>query len=176
MNITLIPVFTIVAKDDLFERLFSGERRFKPGHSYLMKGKKVDKAYQHFADHVNRDHEGLQITRQHPDHLDTSSMKKRPRVIWLSTTLGTDYVDPQNLGSLTNIIHEFVESNEKTVIFMDGIEYLMINNDFPRIIKFLEYVNEIVMKSKSILFLTIDERAFDEKELALLERNLEIIA
>lgn len=176
MNILLAPILNVVAKDELFDALFSGVRRFKPGRTYLMKGKKVEKAYQHFADLVNRNHKGLQITRQHPDHIDTSILKVRPRIIWLSTTLGTDYVDPQNLGNLTSIIHEFVEHNEETTIFIDGLEYLMINNDFSRVIKFLEYVNEIVMKEGSILFLAIDERAFDEKELALLERNVEVMA
>jgi hypothetical protein len=165
----------MVAKDDLFERLFSGEIRFKPGHSFLIEGKDVGKAFGYFADLVNRDHKGLQITRQHPDHLATSSLKERPRVIWLSTTLGKDYVDPQNLGNLTGIINEFTENNKQSVILMEGLEYLMISNDFQRIIRFLEYVNEIVMRNKSILFLAIDERAFGDKELALLERNLEII-
>jgi hypothetical protein len=175
MNLLLMAVLMVARKDDLFESLFSGEGRFRVGHSYLIKGKKLDKAFQYFADLVNRGYHGLQITRQHPDHVDALNLKTRPRVIWLSTTLGTDYVDPHNLGSLTSTIHEFVKSNEKTAIFMDGLEYLMINNDFSRIIKFIEYVNEIVMQEKSILFVAIDERAFEEKELALLERNVEVV-
>lgn len=166
----------MVARDDLFERLFSGEQRFKPGHSFLIKGKKVGKAFGYLADLMNRDYKGLYVTRQHPDHLDTSNMKERPRIIWLSTTLGKDYVDPQNLGNLTAMINKFTEDNEKSVILMDGLEYLMISNDFQRIISFLEYVNEIVMRNRSVLFLAIDERAFDEKQLALLERNMEIVA
>lgn len=175
MNPLLISVLMVSKRDDLFESLFSGEGRFRLGRSYLVKGKRMDKAFECFAGLVNRGYEGLQITRQHPDHLDTSGMRTRPRVIWLSTTLGRDYVDPHNLGNLTSIIHEFVENKEKTAIFMDGLEYLMINNDFSRIIKFIEYVNEIVMQKKSILFLAIDERAFEERELALLERNVEVL-
>ncbi len=176
MRTNLITVLTKVFKDDLFEELFSGESKFRPGHSYLIKGKKTEKAFQHFADLVNRGFEGLQITRQHPDHVEMTKFEKSPKIIWLSTTLGKDYVDPHNLGSLTTMIHEFVESNEKTVIFVDGLEFLMINNDFSRIIKFIEYVNETVMQNKAVLFLAIDERVFDERELAILERNLEIVA
>jgi hypothetical protein len=176
MRTNLLPVLTKVFKDNLFEALFSGESKFKPGHSYLIKGRRIDKAFQHFADLVNRDFEGLHITRQHPDHVDQTRFKKHPKVIWLSTTLGKDYVDPHNLGSLTTLIHEFVEGNEKTVVFVDGLEYLMINNDFSRIIKFIEYVNETVMQNKAVLFLAIDERVFEEKELAILERNLEIVS
>jgi hypothetical protein len=176
MRTNLVPVIATVFKDDLFESLFSGENKFRPGHSYLIKGRKMDRAFQHFADLVNRDFEGLFITRQHPDHIKKGSFKKTPKVIWLSTTLGKDYVDPHNLGSLTSMIHEFVEDNEKTVIFVDGLEYLMINNDFSRIIKFIEYVNETVMQNNSVFFLAIDERVFKERELAILERNLKIVS
>ncbi len=176
MRTTLIPLIGKVFKDDLFESLFSGESTFKPGHTYLIKGRKLDKALQHFADLVNRGFEGLYITRQHPDHIAKSRFRNQPKVIWLSTTLGKDYVDPHNLGSLTSMIHEFVESGEKTVIFLDGLEYLMINNDFSRIIKFIEYVNETVMQNKSVLFLAIDERVFEERELAILERNVKVVS
>lgn len=176
MRMSIIPLTGKVFKDDLFEELFSGESKFKPGRSYLIKGRKTDKALQHFADLVNRGYEGLHITRRHPDHVDKSMFQKRPKIIWLSTTLGKDYVDPHNLGSLTTMIHEFVEGNEKSVVFVDGLEFLMINNDFSRIIKFIEYVNETVMQSSSVLFLAIDERVFEERELAILERNLEIVS
>lgn len=173
---TFIPVIGKAFRDELFEALLSGESTFKPGHTYLIKGRKLDKALQHFTDLVNRGFEGLYITRQHPDHIVKSSFKNQPRVIWLSTTLGKDYVDPHNLGSLTSMIHEFVESSERTVIFIDGLEYLMINNDFSRIIKFIEYVNETVMQNKSVLFLAIDERVFEERELAILERNVKVVS
>ncbi len=165
----------MVYGDELFDALFSGESKFRPGHSYLVKGRQMAKGFQHFADLVNRGFEGLHITRQHPNHIEKTRFKRKPRIIWLSTTLGKNYVDPHNLGSLTSMIHEFVESNEKTVIFVDGLEYLMINNDFSRIIKFIEYVNETVMQNNSVFFLAIDERVFEEKELAILERNLEIV-
>jgi hypothetical protein len=176
MRTYLLPVLAKVFKDDLFEELFSGESKFRPGHSYLIKGRKTERALQFFVDLVNRGFEGLHITRQHPDHVDQSRFEKSPKVIWLSSTLGKNYVDPHNLGSLTTMIHEFVESNEKSVIFVDGLEFLMINNDFSRIIKFIEYVNETVMQNKAVLFLAIDERVFEERELAILERNLEIVS
>jgi hypothetical protein len=176
MRTHLLPVLAKVFKDNLFEELFSGESKFRPGHSYLIKGRKTERALQFFVDLVNRGFEGLHITRQHPDHVDQRKFENSPKVIWLSSTLGKDYVDPHNLGSLTAMIHEFVESSEKSVIFVDGLEFLMINNDFSRIIKFIEYVNETVMQNKAVLFLAIDERVFVERELAILERNLEIVS
>ncbi len=92
----------------------------------------------------------------------------------MSTTHGKSYVDPHNLGSLTNIMSRFVESGVKTVIMLDGMEYLLVNNDFARLLKFVEYINELVMQNKALLIITIDQRALDEREMALLERNAEV--
>ena len=57
------------------------------------------------------------------------------------------------------------------MILLDGIEYLMINNEFARILHFLEYVNEQIALRRAALILSVDERAFDAKELAYIERN-----
>ncbi|MFQ6061520.1 MAG: DUF835 domain-containing protein, partial [Thermoplasmata archaeon] len=88
--------------------------------------------------------------------------------------LGKDYVDPHNLGSLTNLINRFVEDGARTVILLDGLEYLMVNNDFSRLLNFIEYINEIVMQKKSLLLISIDQRALEARDLALLERNTKV--
>ena len=97
------------------------------------------------------------------------------RSIWLSTTLGNDYIDPHNLNALTNEIVQHVESGGKATILLDGLEYLMINNDSPRIWKFLEYLNDVVAQNTAILIISIDERTFIPRDLALLERSAVVL-
>src|SRR2546426_521482 len=63
------------------------------------------------------------------------------------------------------------EEGPRAVILLDGIEYLMINNDFARILHLLEYVNEQIALHRAAMILSVDERAFDAKELAYIERN-----
>lgn len=43
------------------------------------------------------------------------------------------------------------------------------------VVKVITDINELIMVNKSILFVPINPKAFSEKELALLERNFEII-
>jgi archaellum biogenesis ATPase FlaH len=80
-------------------------------------------------------------------------------------------VDPHNLNALTNLIHGFMESTRRTIILLDGLEYLRLNNDAQRVLKFVEGLDEIVMQRQGVLLLSLDDRAFDPKELAFLERN-----
>ncbi len=179
--IELIPplimlLFVQVTTDDLFNKLAFGESKddIEAGHTYVIKEQKPTKAYSHFWKKLDEGHKGLLITRQHPDHVNKMFGPTQLKILWLSTTLGKTYVDPHNLGSLTNIISRFADSEEKTVIMLDGIEYLLVNNDFQRVLKFIEYLNEIVMDKKSTFLISIDPRALDERELALLERNAEV--
>ncbi len=113
----------------------------------------------------------MYITRQHPNHVLRAHAGKEIRVVWLSTTLGRDYVDPHNLNSLSNLVANFVSDGSRAVILLDGLEYLMINNDFPRILHFLEFLNEQVAMKRATLILSVDERVFDSKQLAYIERN-----
>lgn len=36
------------------------------------------------------------------------------------------------------MIHEFVENSEKSTAYVDGLEYLMMDNDFSRTVRFVE--------------------------------------
>lgn len=177
MNFPL-TVFLVgqVSSDDLLNKLVFGESKedIRPGYTYVIKEQKPSKAYAHFWHKIENGYKGLLITRQHPDHVEKRHGPGELKILWLSTTLGKSYVDPHNLGSLTNIINRFVEDSSKTVILLDGIEYLLVNNDFGRLLKFIEYLNEMVMNKKSLLLISIDPRALDEKELALVERNAEV--
>ncbi len=163
-------------EDEIFESLLLGRRRnFEDGKAYLLKERKPVKGIQHFLTLVKGGYSGLLITRQHPDHVKSREDDWNARIVWLSTTLGRDYVDPHNLGNLTNIVSAFLEESPKSTILLDGLEYLMINNDFPRILKFIEYIHEIVMQRKAVFLISLDERAFEDRELALLERNVEMM-
>ncbi len=159
-------------EDDLLKALLFGKQKdLEEGRTYLTKERKPERALAYFRKAVESGFRPLYVTRQHPNHVLKAHAGREIRVVWLSTTLGKDYVDPHNLNSLTNLVSNFVSDGPRAVILLDGLEYLMINNDFPRILHFLEYVNEQVAMKRAILILSVDDRAFEPKELALIERN-----
>jgi len=170
------PLLLASGEDELLKSLlFAKKRDLEEGRAYLVKERKPDRALQYFRRTIDRGFRPLLVTRQHPNHIERLWSGKEVRVVWLSTTLGKDYVDPHNLNSLTNLIANFMADGEHGVILLDGIEYLMMNNDFARILHFLEYVTEQVAIRRAILLVSIDDRAFDPKELALIERNLAVL-
>ncbi len=163
-------------EDDLFNSLLFGRRReLEDGRSYVVKERKPERGLALFLSLVEKGYRPLFVTRQHPNHVVSSHAGKDVRVMWLSTTLGKDYVDPHNLNSLTHVISEHIAAGGKAAILLDGLEYLMINNDAPRVFKFLEFLNEQVAQTPTILLISVDERTFEPKELALVERNAVVI-
>lgn len=165
-----------VDEDELFRQLAFGEPpRLEGGRSYLVKERKPGKAWDLFDRMLTDGYEGVYVTRQHPNHVESAHGSRALKVVWLSTTLGRDYVDPHNLSALTNLIHGFVDASRRAIILIDGLEYIRLNNDADRVLKFIEYLDEIVMHRQGILILSLDARAFDARELAFIERNCVVI-
>src|SRR2546427_9348973 len=159
-------------EDDLFARLLFGrDKELEDGRSYLVKERKPERSLSLFLSTMERGYRPLLVTRQHPNHLRKAHLGVDIRSIWLSTTLGNDYIDPHNLNALTNEILAHIGGGGKSVVLLDGVEYLMINNDPPRLWKFVEYVNEVVAQTSAVLLISVDDRAFEPRGLALLERN-----
>lgn len=175
----VIPLISKPEIDDnkLFRELFGEQVTFKleRGMSYIIKEKRNERGMDLFMKQIAEGYTGLYITRHHPKHISKNYLTNGMTIIWLSTTLGANYIDPHNLSTLFNTIKTFVEKNEKCIIFLDGIEYLMINNVYIRIVKLIEHIKEMMVQSNSILLISLDERAFEPKELSLLEKGLKPI-
>ncbi len=86
-----------------------------------------------------------------------------------------DHHNPTSIGTLVTVISSFIERYRKCVVLIDGLEYLVINNGFQQVLRFVEHINEQVMQSASTVIIPISPSAFSEQELALLERNIEVI-
>ena len=163
-------------EDELFTSLLFGRRKeLEDGRSYVVKEKKPDIGLALFLSLVEKGYRPLLITRQHPNHVRKAHIGVDIRAIWLSTTLGNDYIDPHNLNALTNEILAHIGGGGKSVVLLDGVEYLMINNDPPRLWKFVEYVNEVVAQTSAVLLISVDDRAFEPRDMALLERNAVVL-
>jgi len=165
------------SEDENYIELFLNSKRYEleEGISYIVKEKRNVKGMELFTKSIARGYHGLYITRQHPKHVTKNHQTDGMEIIWLSTTLGKNYVDPHNLAALISKIKSFVEKNESSIILIDGIEYLMINNEYIRLIRFIEQIKELTANMNFIFLISVDEDAFESKEMSFLERGLKPI-
>jgi two-component system cell cycle response regulator len=146
------------------------------GVCYLIEEKKPDLSYRLFEMLLQEGLPGLVITRQYPERVRRERGIRDSRILWLSHTPGDDYHNPTAIGTLAKTIGKFIEGHGgECVILLDGIEYLIINNGFLQTLMFVEHVNEFVMQRRALVLLPVSPDALEEKELALLERNVEVV-
>ncbi|MFY9605645.1 MAG: DUF835 domain-containing protein, partial [Thermoplasmata archaeon] len=82
---------------------------------------------------------------------------------------------PTAIGILMGHIRAFVESQVKTTVVLDGLEYLITLNTYDRMLQFMHQLRDVVVTNDCILLVPLDPRTLGQRELALLERNMETI-
>ena len=160
----------------------SRKYNFTQGRTYVVEESPPDISFDAFVNIVSTSVEGskkpvgLAISRQHPDLIRQKYGLEATPILWLATRTGDEVIAPTNLGILTHTLIKFVEENPAGVILLDGLEYLVSNNDFNKVLRIIDQVHDHISQSKATMIIPVDPRAFSQKELALLEHNMEKIA
>ncbi|MCJ7516705.1 MAG: DUF835 domain-containing protein [Methanomassiliicoccales archaeon] len=168
---------TVGTASDGMEKAMKSAKKYelRRGFGYVVKEQKPNRSFEIFVDQVTHKMQGLCVTRQHPETIRKEWGLDKTPIIWLSNQLGKVYVNPTNIGILSDTIIRFVEKSGDSIVLVDGIEFLMVNNDFSKVLRMIHHITEAVMEYKSRLLISVDPRALDTREMALLERNMEII-
>lgn len=142
---------------------------------YLLEEARPGLSYRLFALLLQEDRAGLLISRRHPAQVKKEEALAPARHVWLSHTPGEGVHNPAALAGLNRLIDGFLNENGPSVVLLDGLEYLMLHNEFARTLLFVEYLHDLVAPHPAIVLLPINPQAMESKELALLERNLEVL-
>ncbi|AIF68645.1 hypothetical protein PAP_01015 [Palaeococcus pacificus DY20341] len=94
---------------------------------------------------------------------------------WLTKVEGENVIHPTRLPFLTYNITEFINGEGKRFVLLDGIEYLVLENGFDAIYKFLTTLKDYAILYDSIILVPIDPEAYEHKEYGLLLREFEIL-
>jgi hypothetical protein len=87
-------------------------------------------AYEVFTDQITHGVEGLCVTHDAPDEVRRRWGFKETPIIKLSDEKGSDrYISPRNLPLLFVTIKSFVESSKNSIVLIDSIEQLIIENE-----------------------------------------------
>lgn len=141
---------------------------------YLLEESRPGLSYRLFGRLLREDRAGLVISRRHPARVKEEGALAT-RYVWLSHTPGEGVHNPTALAGLNRLIDGFLSENGRSVVLLDGLEYLMLHNDFARTLLFVEYLHDLVDQRTAIVLVPINPEAMDSKERALLERNLQVL-
>ncbi len=145
------------------------------GRTYLVVEQRVDKAFRIADDFARNGSPVLCVSRLHPDMI-KERLPSSVSTVWLSERPGEQRIAPSELTRLVQKVLDFTEVNGRSVILIDGIEYLSLYSDFHKLQVFFEQLNDIMMDTGSILLVAMDPRLFDPRSMARLRRFAEVVS
>ena len=131
-----------------------------------------------FVDTVSNGIFGLIVTRENPVTIRKNWEVGTIPIIWLTTSRDVElipnvqFIDPVDLVGLSHAIKDFIRKTDDTVVLLDGLEYLITQNNFNEILKFLQSLDDFVTQKKTRMLVPLDYKAVDERQLHLLKREL----
>lgn len=151
------------------------------GDSIMIREERPEKAFSVFARLTGKGMKGLSVTRSDPARLKTRYGLGMEGVeyIWL-TKIEREEIESggmrvrvrNNLPSLAADIRDFLSEAAGGAVLIEGIEYLVTQNDFRSVLRFIQMVKEQVAYNRGFLILSVDPDAVDEKDYRLLEKEM----
>jgi two-component system cell cycle response regulator len=145
--------------------------------SYLVEEPKPITTLKHFNHEIENGRKALCITRQNPKRLRDKYKWTDIPIIWLTNNNldNEKCIDPTNLSRLTIEIVNFIKESKNGIILLEGLEYLISQNSYQIILRFIQLINDKIMLSRCIIITTIDPLILTERELHLLERDMKLL-
>jgi hypothetical protein len=147
------------------------------GYSYLIEEERVENSFKIFSHLIkDKDFTGLCFTRTNPRKLREKFALENVQMMWLTDQDSEkETVVSPSLEGIIYIIEEFMDLGKKTILLIDGMEYLIGNNGFNPVLRFIRRLIDKISETETILLITISPDTMDERELKLLEREMEPI-
>ncbi len=143
------------------------------GEAYLLVSDTVDFGLKIFEKLMQEQSKhGLSISRMHPNQLSKFIEVQDYDKLWLSKSTEEYSVQPGNITKLAHLINKHYKADDKSIVFLDGLEYLINNNDFPKVLKFIESIHEKNVLNNGILLVPVNPSTLGEKNLQKLQNEL----
>ena len=145
------------------------------GFSYTISEEKPSIAFATLADIIGAGFDALVISREHPSQLREKYDLGNADIRWLTQVVGNNNLDPSKLSVITSAIMSFLEKKTNAAVFIDGLEYLLVNNNVIRVIAMMENVMQKVVDSGAVVIAAVNKLTFDQKDLAMISKLFEDI-
>lgn len=143
------------------------------GRSYLIKEELPEQSFDIFVDAYKHGVPCLCITRDYPEKLKERWDVQGVPFLWLSMDQERPYSrDPANIALIYSDVKMFITENTGCMVLLSGIEYLISQNGFAKVLKLVQHLNDKIAVTDSSLLVPISPLILPEPELKMLEKEL----
>jgi len=151
-------------------------KELTPGRSYLVEEDRPDQAYGLLAKALEGGKGGLLITRTNPKRVRERFSLDSVRVLWLTDR--EESKEETIAPALERIVYEiegFMSKRPQGSIMLDGLEYLVSNNSFDAVLRFVRRLVDTVSEGHHVFLISLGPATVKEQELKMLEREMEVV-
>jgi hypothetical protein len=153
---------------------FNSLPELQKSHIYLVEEEKPELSYKMLVNALSQGTPGLCVTRVYPEILRQRFDLANCTLVWLSNAGKDETIRPRDLERLSLVLEQFF-SEVKGVVFVDGIEYLITNNDFVTVLRLVQSIRDQVALNEAIVIISLNPSTLGYQELNLLERETDSV-
>ncbi len=150
-----------------------------PGHTYLVEEEKRAQSLKIFEDMLKKGKRGLLITRMNPKAVQADGALQGVRSYWLADIRGHGSTEglvlTASLESILFTVQEFLQENPEALVLLDGVEFLVDNNNFNAVLRFLRRLVDLISQGNHIMLVSVSPGTLQERELKNLEREMDVL-
>ena len=116
------------------------------------------------------------ISTSFPDKLKREYDLDSVDLIWLTDTSTTDgkTMNPHRLEfEMMRSYASFVKNNTNPVVLLDGFEYMVVENGFEKVFKFIKKLNDLSSVNSGTLFIPIGTTSLETDQLGVLKKEFD---
>jgi hypothetical protein len=154
----------------------------QPGRTYFIEGRGLERAVVIFNGLTERGAKGLCISRRYPGEI-RGRFTNEPAIYWLTKQEGgsqleggpspEECISPSDMGKITTVVRSFMKGGKGSVVLLEGVEYLIWQNDFNAVLRFVQGLMDQTITTKTILLVSINPEAMEDHDIKVMECTIE---
>ncbi len=115
------------------------------------------------------------MTRVYPQKIrEKYGLAEDVPILWLSNVGKEDSVRPKDLEKLSLALEQFI-TKENGIVLLDGIEYLITNNNFLTVLRLVQALRDQVAINRARMVISVNPATLDAHQLNLLEKEVDAV-
>jgi hypothetical protein len=159
------------------EAISTDDYKLEPSFAYLIKEEKAERAYAFFVKALSEGLKGFCVTRNYPLKIKAKHNIGDTPIIWLSNVGKENTLRPKDLEKLSVSLEQFItaaDPGKGSIVLLDGLEYLITNNNFLTVLRFVQSLRDQIAIRNAILLMALNPSTLEPHELNLLEKEVDV--
>jgi hypothetical protein len=152
--------------------------KVSPGNAYIIEGSSVTRSLTVLNELTSDGTKGMCILRSFPGNFQ-DALNESITSYWLTKheSGGRDdglfpMFSPSEMAKIITEAKKFMSEGPGRVVLLEGVEYLMVQNDLNGVLKFLQSLVDQTVLTKSVLLLAVYPAAMEDRVLSNLKCNI----